>query len=280
MHVVMWLTAFTFAFLARWGNQATGQAWNQRWHKTLTAFALPPLVLLMTAIAIVLMGPQGQMGHWHEGWVSYGCAIGGLAGASGLGFVLALQAQRTLAQVRRCPTREIQGHPTRLLENPLPFVAQIGFWAPELVVSQGLLTTLDAEHLEAVFVHEQAHRHYRDTFWFFWLGWLRRLTAWLPQTEALWQELLLLREIRADLWAAQAVDQLLLAEALLTVASAPSQPWDSLGVGLENAAIRDRLTERIDALLGPPQPLNPISPWVWSWLLLTLLPLLALPFHT
>jgi Zn-dependent protease with chaperone function len=43
--------------------------------------------------------------------------------------------------------------------------------------------------------HEQAHAHYRDTFWFFWLN---VLTSWLPHTEALWQEILFLREIRAD----------------------------------------------------------------------------------
>ena len=52
-------------------------------------------------------------------------------------------------------------------------------------------------------------------FGFFWWGWLRRLTEWLPHSKELWQELLLLRELRADQWAAQQVDPLVLAESLL-----------------------------------------------------------------
>jgi Zn-dependent protease with chaperone function len=93
------------------------------------------------------------------------------------------------------------GEHSRVLDNPIPFSALIGFWQPELIVSQGLLNTLDQDHLEAVFKHEQGHYYYRDTFWFFWLGWVRSISAWLPNTEALWQELLLLREMRADRWA-------------------------------------------------------------------------------
>lgn len=277
MHFAMWLTAFGLAVGLRWFKRPGGQTWEQRWQRSLGAFMLPPLLLVMTAVAIVCMGPQGQMGHWHTGWVSYGSAIGGLGVTSWLGVKLLLQAHRTLRQIRRYPEQTINGNALRLFDSPLPFVAQIGFWQPELVVSQGLLQVLDAPHLAAVLVHEQAHHYYRDTFWFFGLGWLRRLSAWLPQTEALWQELLMLRELRADRWAAQQVDSLLLAEALLVVASAPSQQWE--GVGLENAVTRDRLTERIDALLVAPLPLTSIPLWRWLWLLSALLPLLAIPFH-
>uniref|UniRef100_A0ACD5H1Y5 M48 family metalloprotease n=1 Tax=Desertifilum tharense IPPAS B-1220 TaxID=1781255 RepID=A0ACD5H1Y5_9CYAN len=37
-------------------------------------------------------------------------------------------------------------------------------------MAQGLLDRLTPEQLNAVLTHERAHSHYRDTFWFFWLG--------------------------------------------------------------------------------------------------------------
>ena len=69
----------------------------------------------------------------------------------------------------------IVGKTARILETDFLYSAQIGFWQSELVVSQGLLKSLDSEHLNAVLAHEQAHVYYRDTFWFFWLGWLRTI---------------------------------------------------------------------------------------------------------
>jgi Zn-dependent protease with chaperone function len=142
-----------------------------------------------------------------------------------------------------------------------------------------LLKTLDAAHLEAVLIHEQAHFLHRDTFWFFWLGWLRRLTVWLPQTEALWQELLVLRELRADQHAAQTVDGLLLAEALLSVVSAPTLETEPGFAAFSATAVRDRLSERIEALLTAPLP-EPVLPWwTWLWFGIILLPLLVIPFH-
>ena len=137
----------------------------------------------------------------------------------------------------------------RLLATTLPYSAQIGFWRCQLVVRQGLLDTLDTPHLEAVLAHEQAHYHYRDTFWFFWLRWLRSLTSYLPHTELLWQELLLLRELRADRRAAQEIDPLLLAESLLAVAKAPLMYTESFSAPLSCAVPPNRLEERIDALL-------------------------------
>jgi Peptidase family M48 len=282
MHFLMWVTAFSLAVGLRWVNWQGGQTWTGRWHRTLGAFVLPPLLMVMTAVAIVCMGPNGQMGHWHTGWWSYLCAIVGLGYVGGLGLKLTWQAHLTQQQVRQYDCKLLHDQPSRWIDSPLPFIAQIGFWQPELVVSQGLLQTLDEPHLAAVLVHEQAHHYYRDPVWFFGLGWLRRLSAWLPQTEGLWQELLMLREIRADRWAAQRVDGLLLAEALLAVASAPKHPWLEPQweiVGLDNAVTRDRLTERIDAILDDAQPLPPAASWHWLWLLLALIPLLALPFH-
>jgi hypothetical protein len=85
-----------------------------------------------------------------------------------------------------------------------------------------------------------------------WLGAV--LHCLVTNTEALWQELLILRELRADRWAARQVDPLLLAESLLMVASAPSSiPFESFCAAFSQVAQRNRLEERIEALLAEPE---------------------------
>lgn len=278
MHLLMIGLVLTVAWSLRVWWQPGG-AWAERWQRALEQFLLPPLLLLVTAIAVIFMGPHGRMVGWWEGWLSYGLAIGFLSLAALLWLQLAWQGRRTLQQTRQHPVIDLHGQPARLLRIADPYSAQVGFWQPELVVSQGLLDTLDAAHLEAVLLHEQAHAAYRDTFWFFWLGWLRRVSVWLPQTDALWQELLVLRELRADRYAAEKVDPLLLAESLLLVVSAPlMQP--EVCAAFSYSAVRDRLTERIEALLAEPDP-TPTPPLrCWAWLPWMFLPLLAIPFHT
>lgn len=280
MHLVMLLWAITLAVGVRFAWTRSTADWHRRWQLTLGAFLFSPLLLIVSAIAIVWMGPAGQMVRWWEGWGSYVLAIGFLSVAVGLGVQLAIEAQRSLAQVRQMPEQEIQSTAVRLVENPTPFIAQVGFWNPELVMSQGLLATLDEEHLAVALMHESAHHYYRDTFWFFWLGWLRRLTCWLPNTEALWQELMILRELRADRWAGQRVDRLLLAEALLSVVSASQVTADPWLAALSDASVKDRLTERIDALLDETEVEPRQSVWVWLGFVVVLLPLLMVPFHS
>ena len=165
------------------------------------------------------------------------------------------------------------------MPTDFPYSAQVGFWNCELVVSEGLLNSLDREHLNAVLAHEQAHVYYRDTFWFFWLGWLRYLTSWLPNTEAWWQELLLLWELRADRKAAEQIDSILLAESLLRVAQDTLQDVSILCANFSCTVPRTRLAERIDCLLDE-TPLISSSPWwSWSWTILLFIPLLTIPFH-
>ncbi|MBW4470337.1 MAG: M56 family metallopeptidase [Stenomitos rutilans HA7619-LM2] len=280
----MHLTLLFLGLLSAWGIRCLpirlSGTCQQRWQRSLGLFLLPPLLLLTTAIALVCMGPQGQMVRWWEGWSSYTLAIGLLAFAVTLALKLTWEGWRSLQQVRTYPQLMVQGQQARLLDTPIPFIAQVGFWQSELVVSQGLLETFEAEHLEAVLTHEQAHAHYRDTFWFFCLGWLRRLTAWLPQTESLWQELLLLRERRADRWAAQTADPLLLAESLLQMVKAPELYSEAICAAFSSATPRNRLEERIDALLSIPEESQfTTSFWSWLWLVLVALPLLTIPFH-
>ncbi len=279
-HLAMVVLALGIAVGVRWLPYPAAKTWSQRWQFALIQFVLPPLLLLTTAIAIAFMGPQGQMVCPWEGWSSYGLAIAFLGGAGIWAVTLTTQAWKSVQQVHTYPQKSVHGYTSHLLDSPMPFVAQVGFWRSHLVLSQGLLDTLDAAHLEAVLVHEEAHQAHHDTFWFFGLGWLKRLTGWLPNTAALWQELLLLRELRADQTAAQRVDGLLLAEALLAVVGSTS-PFDHTPAcaALTSGSLGDRLTERIDALLTPPPPLEPKPHWTWARLLLGCLPLLAIPFH-
>lgn len=279
MHLILLCCALTLAWGIRWLAGVCQHRAGNRWQWTLGRFLFSPVLLVMTAIALVCMGPQGQMVRRWEGWFSYSLAVMFLGYAVVLVLTLAIAGRRSLAQVKSYPAFEVQNHPARLLPTAIPFIAQIGFWRAELVVSQGLLNTFDADHLTAVLTHEQAHFYYRDTFWFFWLGWLRRLTVWLPGTEALWQELLLLREQRADRWAAQHIDALLLAESLFQMVNAPELYGETFCAAFNDNTSVSRLEERINALLTPSVPTQPASLPFWGWLLLAMLPLAIVPFH-
>jgi Zn-dependent protease with chaperone function len=234
---------------------------------------------MASAIAILQMGPHGWMVWGWEGWVSYWLAV------AFLGFSLfclvrtALIGWEMIDRVRAYPLLEIDGNSVRVLEINTPYSAQIGFWQPELVVSQGLLDTLPPAHRQAVLAHERAHYHYRDTFWFFWLGWLRQVSSWLPHSTEIWEELLILRELRADRWAAQETDSLLLAETLLLVVQNNMVFEDSYCAAFNQVASPDRLTQRIEALINLPASVESTNWWQWKWLIISLLPLLAVPLH-
>ncbi|MEL6778717.1 MAG: M56 family metallopeptidase [Cyanobacteria bacterium J06597_16] len=279
-----------------------------RWHRALGAFVAPPLLLLTTAVAIVTMGERSC--HAWEGWLSYGIATAFLWAAMAIWARLAWRAFRLWQTVQSyaAKTIETQAGPTlgKVLPSPSVFSAQVGLLPSVLVVSEGLFQHLSPEQVDAVLAHEAGHAYYRDTFWFFWLGGLRQLTGWLPYSEALWEELLLLREIRADLWAARRVDALVLAESLLSVVTAPLIDSEALYAGLScEAARKNWLSERVEALLqeelpasnqylGEPSKGNPsqrnlsqsdrvasfqLSPRHWLGLVWALTPLLTIPFH-
>jgi Zn-dependent protease with chaperone function len=281
MHLLAILTVVVLALIIRdqpIQPSPNSKAWSQRWYRTLFLFCFPGLLLLTTAITVLYMGCHGEMLGVKAG--SIGCFISGalILFASGSLLKLAIQGDRSIRQVRHYPTQTIGQTTARIIEFDLPYSAQIGFWRSQLVISRGLLTALDQEHLTAVIAHEQAHVEYRDTFWFFWLGWIRSFSFWLPNTAVLWQELLLLRELRADRKAAESVDFLLLAESLLAVAKAPLE-FPAWCVSLNDAQIGDRLQERIDSLLNPTESV-PGDRWHnWSWLCLLLMPLLTIPLH-
>jgi Zn-dependent protease with chaperone function len=281
MHLIMILAALAVAFWVRFQWSESQGNWNERWRRTLFFFLFPPLFLFMTVIALLFMGPQGQMGGLQTGWFSYILALCYLAFCNILCFQLAWQAKKSVESARICPVINLLGIQVRLLDTKALFAGQIGFWEPELVLSAGLVQTLSPAQLETVLAHEQGHYYYRDTFWFFWMGWARSCTNWLPNTEALWQELLVLRELRADARAALQVDPLVLAESLLVVVSSTPIFSDSeifcaaLGsVGVE------RLEQRIEALLTQSEPIPELHLHFWRSFLLAFLPILTVIFHT
>ncbi|MDY7014824.1 MAG: M48 family metalloprotease [Cyanobacteriota bacterium] len=289
MHWFMMVLAVGLAWRLRLAWVPSRENWTKRWHGTLFSFLFPPLLITMTAIAIVIMGPNGRMIGLKTEALSYCIILAWLSFAIGSGGQLAFQGWQTARKIRALPQLASPvadlyvptSQPLRLLDIPQLFCARIGFWQPEFVVSRGLLQALSPQHLEAVLAHERAHGCYRDTFWFFWLGWLRRITAWLPHSEALWQELLTLRELRADRWASDRVDALLVAEALLIVVRSANElpDPDHFCAAFSRPAPPNRLQERIDALLETTEAVPPSPWWAWSWGVLLILPLLAVPFH-
>lgn len=279
MHFVAILTVVAAAWLIRDRFKLSAKKWSERWYQALFLFLFPPLLLITTAAAVLYMGCHGAMLGVKAG--SFGCLVAAtlLIFSSCCLFKLAYQSDRALRRLNNCSQHTVGQTTARILETEIPYSARIGFWDSQLIVSTGLIAVLDEVHLAAVIAHEQAHHHYRDTFWFFWLGWIRLFTCWLPQTELLWQELLLLRELRADRKAAETVDFLLLAESLLTVAKSPLESTPNCYVGLNDFRLGDRLNERIDSLLSSGESV-PASRWYdWSWLCLVLLPLLTIPLH-
>lgn len=292
MHIQMIGLAVAIAVFSRWAighfqmNLAQLESnWSTRWHWALIAFVMPPLLLIATAFSIAFMGTSAA--HLWESQLSYGLSLSflGLAASRWIYLVwAALKTQRSLQQYPHQPiaaqATEVTG---RVMGVSAVFSAQVGLWSSDLVVSQGLLDHLDKAHLEAVLAHESGHAHYRDTFWFFWLGGLRQMTGWLPYTEMLWQELLLLREMRADSWAARTVDPLILAESLMSVITAPLMATEAICAGFSCAAPRSRLAQRIDALLSEDKaaPVNSSEGSIWQWVAIApaLTPLLTIPFH-
>ena len=276
MHLIMILTALTVAWCLRTSLIDFEGSWSVRWRRSLFLFLFPPLLIFMTAIAVLCMGPQGKMGGMYTGWFSYVLTLISLAIVDILCIKLAFGGWQSVKSIRNCPLIYVEGKQMRLLSTEALFAGQIGFWRSELVISQGLLETLSPKHLETVFAHEQGHYHYKDTFWFFWLGWVRSCTAWLPNTDALWQELLILRELRADAYAASRVDPLLLAESLLLVVSTTSVSSEIFCAALGS----DRLEQRIEALLAQPEPTPKLNFQFWNGFLLAFLPLVTVIFHS
>jgi len=284
MHVFLFVGLIAIALVWRWRWHPRGNTWHHRWSQALAMFCLPPLLLLSASVTVLWMGHHGDMmGLPVSPW---GCWFGrliltatGVVGLASLAKALWFQWQ-----VRRLPwVRLPSGEWVRRLDSDRPFAAQVGGWQSHIIVSRGWLETLTEPEQQAILRHEQAHAHYRDPICFWGLGIIRQLTRWLPATDALWQELLLLREIRADRRAMEDTDPLLLAELLVKLARPEGETLDPppLAVGFCDYESIDRLEQRIEALINPVSfSSEASSSGGLGWMVLTLMPFGLVLLHS
>ncbi|MEA5448922.1 M56 family metallopeptidase [Leptolyngbya sp. CCNP1308] len=291
MHSSLIVFTILVAVVWRWRWQRPDGPWQTRWESALSAFCLPPLMVVLAAGAVLAMGHHGTMLGWSVSpvgcWISLGVTalVGGVF-ASALG-----QAVRTQWRLRQYPVVPLpEGGRAQCLPIDLPMAAQVGLWRSALLVSRGWLEQLPPAEQQAMLAHEQAHADHHDPFWFFWLGVVRRFTSWLPNTASLWEELLLLREMRADHQAANTSDPLLLAELLVKLAR--QMALDSIPptleaeiascVGFNDALSLTRLEQRVNALVEPDTRADPSTPHHGrlAWLFVAALPLVAPWLHT
>jgi Zn-dependent protease with chaperone function len=225
------------------------------------------------------MGYQGEMWGIKASKLSYYAAFSYLC----LAVIILLKSFFKLYQsrqlIKQYPSQIIDNKEIKILDSSFPYAAQIGFWRSQLVISKGLIELLSPEHLKAVIAHETAHEIYRDPFFFFWLFYFKKISFWLPNNEKLWQNLLLLRELRADQTAAKQVDFLLIAESLINVTLAMNKEKKSLQLALQCPFYDNCLEVRINNLLENQNQLT-FSWWQVTWLVLIFIPYTFLPFHT
>ena len=176
MHLLTILIVLTIAGLVRSSLPLSQGTWTERWHQSLFLLLFPALLILTTAIAILYMGCHGAMLGVQVG--SFGCGVSAIVIIFALGSFCqrAYLGLTSIKQLDNYQCTHLDGITAKVIDTDRLYSAQIGFWQPKLVVSQGLLDTLDKDRLKAVFAHERAHLYYRDTFYFFWLGWIRSST--------------------------------------------------------------------------------------------------------
>lgn len=295
MHSSLILVTILVAVVWRWiGVRHLGRSlplpWSARWDSTLNTFCLPPLMILLAAGAVLSMGHHGTMLGWSVSPVGCWVSLGVLVFFGGLVVFALGRCAITALRLGQYPQITLpQGKQARCLPCDLPIAAQVGVWRSSLLVSQGWLDQLTPNEQGATLAHEQAHADHHDLFWFFWLGIIHRFAFWLPGNSALWEELLLLREIRADQQAAQTSDPLLLAELLVKLArqmtvahqAANQDLAYNAGVGFNEYLSASRLEQRITALVEPGGSEAPaLARGRLVWLLAVALPLVTTCLHT
>lgn len=279
MHFMLIFTALLIAYIVRSISRFKQVKYHKKWGLSLFLFTFPPLLLLMTCLTVFLMGYHGEMWGIKVSKFSYYLAESFVIFA----IVTLIKTIGNLHQlsslIKKYPSVNINGQPIKIIDTCFPYAAQVGFWESQLVLSQGLIKLLSPEHLKAVIAHETAHKINKDPFFFFCLSYLEKLTFWLPNNKNLWNNLLLLRELRADKIAAKTVDFLLIAEALLTVTNASIELEKPLKFNWECPFINCRLEERIDNLLTESEESSNFKWWQIIWLFLVFIPWTFFPFH-
>ncbi|MGY6530836.1 MAG: M56 family metallopeptidase [Cyanobacterium sp.] len=290
MHFLVILFAIICAYIIRYMSQISYFKKQKNWNYSLFFFIAPVLLVLMSSIAIVAMGYEGQMWGFQATIISYigawfclGFAIINLV-------VYAIEIKLISQKIDKFTQEEILGQQAKILKTSFPYAGLMGFSRQKkglfplvnksyLVLSRGLINLLSQEHLEAVIAHENAHQLHNDPLIFFCLSYCKRITFWLPNNDILWQDLVLLRELRADNTASKSVDFLLLAESLLIVTQAAMKEKSPLDHDVVCPFINFRLHERIEALINDDDSLTSFRWYQLSWMLLVFIPFLVIPFH-
>ena len=292
MHSGLLLLTLGLALIWRWRSHRALESlpygpWQSRWSATLQAFCLPPLMLLVAATAVLTMGHHGTMMGWEVSPIGCWLGLAMVAWGATVGGEAAGRALYSQWRWRQCALIDLPGGgQARYLDTPLPLVAQVGLWKSSLVVSRGWLEQLTLPEQQATLAHEQAHADYRDPLWFLLLGMVRRFSIWLPHTQSLWEDLLLLREIRADQQAASHSDPLLLAELLVKLSSQVSLacqgPPPLSWANFNPACSPQRLQLRVMALISPIAAPPPVTPGLsaMGWLAIAALPLATIGLHS
>ncbi|HIK43393.1 MAG TPA: M56 family metallopeptidase [Leptolyngbyaceae cyanobacterium M65_K2018_010] len=292
MHLSLVALMALMAVAWRWRWRPIQSTWTARWQAAWVAFCLPPLLVLAGAMAVLIMGHHGTMLGRTVSPLGCCLSLAILALAVGAASCSLVQLLWLDLKLRQYPQTTLpSGKTARLMETSVPLAAQVGLWRSALLLSRGVLDTLTPTEQQVILHHEEAHAHYRDSLWFWGLGILRRFSVWLPRTQDLWQELLLLREIRADRWAAQQAEPLLIAELLVKLSQARLSKThlpDLPGLGFNHGTSLDRLEQRVEALLNSDNEWGPDNEWgrgpaqtvgrgAWLWIGI---PLVAIWLHT
>lgn len=178
-----------------------------------------------------------------------------------------LRTRQRLLVLERLSREELD-RSWRLVDSDQPLAWCAGILRPRLYLSRGLLATLDAEQLQAVLLHEQAHLVRRDNLRATLLQWAT--IFWPPSVKRqLWRDLQGATEAACDLAAARGVqnaEQLraalekLARETCAEMAAPPDKPGRDYDAGT--------LVQRIRSLQSPEPP---AAFAVGIWLMIALL---------
>jgi Zn-dependent protease with chaperone function len=231
----------------------------------LASASLPGLLGVVSAALDHCVAHAGAH-HHHLCWLHPPHASGHLAawllpGGVGLLTVLRLgpEARRMAQGARWAPGVAALGRigalgpDVRVLEAARPLALAVGWRRPVVLVSEGLVSAVDAATLAAVVAHERAHIARGDTRW----AAVERLAArLLPARVAdpLLARVHLAREQVCDAAAAEVVgSRVVVARALTRVARLGLAPG---GVSIAGAALEARVRQ----LLDPPGTRRPVAP--------------------
>ncbi|MGH2416021.1 MAG: M56 family peptidase, partial [Microcystaceae cyanobacterium] len=116
MHLIMIVIALVIACWTRYQWTQSQGTWNERWQYVLFLFFFPPLLIFMTAIAVICMGPQGKMSGLQTGWLSYLLALSSLAFFAILWVKLAWGGWQSVKSARNCSLTHLENKQVRVLD--------------------------------------------------------------------------------------------------------------------------------------------------------------------